>query len=208
MRKLLLMLLATLWVGMSNAADIATEGWKTYLSYYSTDHVEESSERVYVVAGGALYAYGKDDNSLKTYYKGQDLSDNTIAFIRFNRQTASLLIVYENANIDLLSENGAVVNLPYLANSTTFGNKQINQVMLYEQQAYLSTAFGIMVVDMRKQEIKETYNLQTNITACAVLNDRLYAATDNKSSFGSYLLYGSLSDNLLDKANWKAEDNA
>lgn len=208
MRKLLLMLLAALWVGMSNAADIATEGWKTYLSYYSTDHVEESSERVYVVAGGALYAYRKDDNSLKTYYKGQDLSDNTIAFIRFNRQTSSLLIVYENANIDLLSENGTVVNLPYLANSTTFGNKQINQVMLYEQQAYLSTAFGIMVIDMRKQEIKETYNLQTNITACAVLNDRLYAATDNKSSFGSYLLYGSLSDNLLDKANWKAEDNA
>ena len=191
-------------MGVCLASDIATEGWKTYLSYYSTNLVEESSERVYAVAEGALFSYGKEDNSLKTYYKGQELSDNTIAFIRYNRQTASLLIVYENANIDLLTESGAVVNLPYLANSTTFGNKQINQVTLHEQYAYLSTAFGILVVDMRKQEIKETYNLQANIIACAVLNNTLYAATNDSESYGGNLLQGSLNDNLLDRGNWRS----
>ena len=203
MRKPLIVFLCTLWIGVCLASDIVTEGWKTYLSYHSTNLVEESSDRVYTVAQGALFSYGKDDNSLKTYYKGQDLSDNTIAHIRYNRQTASLLIVYENANIDLLTESGSVVNLPYLANSTTFGNKQINHVALYEQYAYLSTAFGILVVDMRKQEIKETYNLQTNITACTVFNNTLYAATDNSDSYEDNLLYGSLNDNLLDKGNWR-----
>ena len=52
-----------------------TLGWKTYLSYNNTDCVEESADQVFVVAEGALYTYGKEDNSIKQYYKGNGLSD-------------------------------------------------------------------------------------------------------------------------------------
>mgnify|MGYP007062592495 CR=1 FL=1 len=50
-----------------------TLGWKTYLSYNNTDCVEESADQVFVVAEGALYTYGKEDNSIKQYYKGNGL---------------------------------------------------------------------------------------------------------------------------------------
>ena len=52
------------------AADDNTLGWKTYLSYNNTDYVEESTDQVFVVAEGALYTYGKEDNNIKQYYKG------------------------------------------------------------------------------------------------------------------------------------------
>ena len=78
-----------------------TLGWKTYLSYNNTDCVEESADQVFVVAEGALYTYGKEDNSIKQYYKGNGLSDTDIQSISYNKQTKSLLIVYKNCNIDL-----------------------------------------------------------------------------------------------------------
>ena len=60
-----------------------TLGWKTYLSYNNTDCVEESADQVFVVAEGALYTYGKEDNSIKQYYKGNGLSDTDIQSISY-----------------------------------------------------------------------------------------------------------------------------
>ena len=134
------------------AADDNTIDWKTYLSYYNTEWVEESADQVFVIAEGSLYSYGKEDNSIKQYYKGNGLNDTDIQFISYNKQTQSLLIVYTNSNIDILERN-SVTNLPYLYNSTSIRNKTVNAVMLYNEYAYLSTEFGVMVVNMDKKEI-------------------------------------------------------
>ena len=75
--------------------------------------------------------------------------------IRYNKQTKSLLIIYDNSNIDIL-EGGVATNLPYLSTSTSIRDKQINSVLVHDEYAYLSTAFGIVVVNMAKKEIKDT----------------------------------------------------
>ena len=173
-----------------------TLGWKTYLSYYNTNYVEESADRVFVLAEGTLYTYGKDDNSIKQYYKGNGLNDTDIQFISYNKQTQSLLIVYSNCNIDILQEN-AIKNLPYLYTTTSIKNKGINSVTIHNEYAYLSTEFGIVVINMNKKEITDTYNLSQAITSCAILNNQIYASTSTN------VIYGSLNDNLLDKSNWK-----
>ena len=179
------------------AADDNTIDWKTYLSYYNTEWVEESADQVFVVAEGSLYSYGKEDNSIKQYYKGNGLNDTDIQFISYNKQTQSLLIVYTNSNIDILERN-SVTNLPYLYNSTSIRNKTVNAVMLYNEYAYLSTEFGVMVVNMDKKEITNTYNLSLNVTSCAILNDHIYISTTDTPN----VLFASLDDNLLDRTNW------
>ena len=155
-----------------------------------------------MVAEGSLYTYGKDDNSIKQYYKGNGLNDNTISLIRYNKQTKSLLIIYDNSNIDIL-EGGVATNLPYLSTSTSIRDKQINSVLVNDEYAYLSTAFGIVVINMAKKEIKDTYKLSLNITSCAIQNGNIYASTTNKAEVSSGIIYASLKENLLDKANWK-----
>ena len=102
-----------------------TLGWKTYLSYNNTDCVEESADQVFVVAEGALYTYGKEDNSIKQYYKGNGLSDTDIQSISYNKQTKSLLIVYKNCNIDILEE-GSVKNIPYLYTTTSLNDNLLD----------------------------------------------------------------------------------
>lgn len=202
MRHILTIILFSFFSFTVLAANFNTTGWKTYLSYNNTNSVEESNDQVFVVAEGSLYTYGKDDNSIKQYYKGNGLNDNTISLIRYNKQTKSLLIIYDNSNIDIL-EGGVATNLPYLSTSTSIRDKQINSVLVHDEYAYLSTAFGIVVINMAKKEIKDTYKLSLNITSCAIQNGNIYASTTNKAEVSSGIIYASLKENLLDKANWK-----
>ena len=202
MRHILTIILFSFFSFTVLAANFNTTGWKTYLSYNNTNSVEESNDQVFVVAEGSLYTYGKEDNSIKQYYKGNGLNDNTISLIRYNKQTKSLLIIYDNSNIDIL-EGGVATNLPYLSTSTSIRDKQINSVLVHDEYAYLSTAFGIVVVNMAKKEIKDTYKLSLNITSCAIQNCNIYASTTYKAEVSSGIIYASLKENLLDKANWK-----
>lgn len=177
-----------------------TLGWKTYLSYNNTTCVEESTDQVFVVAEGALYTYGKEDNSIKQYYKGNGLSDTDIQSISYNKQTNSLLIVYKNCNIDIL-EDGSIKNIPYLYTTTSLKNKSLNSITIYKEYAYLSIQSGIVVINMNKKEITDTYNLSENVTSCAIFNNNIYATTNENQK--STVIYASLNDNLLDKSNWK-----
>lgn len=201
MRNILAIILFSLFSSFVFAASDNTLGWKTYLSYNNTNNVEESADQVFVVAEGALYTYGKEDNSIKQYYKGNGLNGTDIQFISYNKQTKSLLIIYSDYNMDIMKD-GSVKNLPYLSTTTSLRDKDINSVMLYNEYAYLSLKSGIIVVNMDKNEITDTYNLSRNITSSAILNNHIYATTKEDNSTG--VIYASLNDNLLDKSNWKA----
>lgn len=183
--------------------------WETLLSYYNTVKVAESNNYVYAVAkganpksgteeeGGSLFSYGKEDNSIKFYSRQDGISDQQIKLIRYNPDVNTLLIVYANGNLDLLDDKG-FYNLPHLLNSSSVKVKTINDIYFYKEYAYLSGKFGIMVVNMKKKEITDTYKLNQNISSVCIKNNELYAVTD----IGS-IIKGVLTDNLLDSNNWK-----
>lgn len=169
--------------------------WNTYLAYYTTTKITEGNNHVYAVADGSLYSYNKEDNSITHYSRQTGLSDNDIDHIIFNPEVNTLLITYSNGNIDLLGENG-VYNLSYLLDNSSVTNKTINSIYLYKEFAYLSTDFGIIVLNMNKKEVKDTYKLNRVIYSVAINNDHIYAA----STTG--LIYASLDSNLLDYNEW------
>nr|WP_129730844.1 two-component regulator propeller domain-containing protein [Parabacteroides goldsteinii] len=169
--------------------------WNTYLAYYTTTKITEGNNHVYAVADGSLYSYNKEDNSITHYSRQTGLSDNDIDHISFNPEVNTLLITYSNGNIDLLGENG-VYNLSYLLDNSSVTNKTINSIYLYKEFAYLSTDFGIIVLNMNKKEVKDTYKLNRVIHSVAINNDYIYAAS------ATGLMYASLDSNLLDYNEW------
>lgn len=200
MRSILATLLFSLLSFTVFPTDYNTVGWKTYLSYTNTNAVEESASEVYVVAENYLYTYGKEDNSIKQYSKGNGLNNSIISLIRYNNQTKSLIIVYENSDIDIL-QNGVSKNIPYLFTSTSIQDKSVNSILIDDKLAYLSTTFGIVVIDMDKKEVKETYNLSLNISSCATHNGYIYASVTGENR-SSEIIRASLNLNLQDKTNW------
>jgi hypothetical protein len=169
--------------------------WKTYLAYHDVQQVEESNNKVFVLADGALYSYGINDREIILYSKQNSLSDTEIGIIKYSPDNNVLVIVYSNGNIDLLNSDG-VKNIPDLKNASNVQSKGVYDVAFTGHLAYLSTDFGIVVLNIAKQEIKETYKLDMKVLSSCIAGENIYAAMEN----GIY--QADTKTNLLDKSNW------
>lgn len=177
--------------------------WKAYLSYYDpTEIVEGEGKTIYVLASGGLYSYDRSDQSLTTYDKISGLSDCGIAHIGWSQKAKRLVIVYDDYNIDLLAPNGDVVNMTDYQNYSTTDTKTVNGVDVNGSMAYLSTAFGIVALNVADAEVTNTYRLGFSVNYAYTKDGYLYAASAARG-----LYRGRLSDNLLDKANWTRVGN-
>mgnify|MGYP002583792953 FL=1 len=177
--------------------------WKAYLSYYDpTEIVEGEGKTIYVLASGGLYRYDRSDQSLITYDKISGLSDCGIAHIGWSQKAKRLVIVYDDYNVDLLAPNGDVVNMTDYQDYSTTDTKTVNGVDVNGSMAYLSTAFGIVALNVADAEVTNTYRLGFSVNYSYVKDGYLYVA-----SAANGLYRGKLTDNLLDKANWTRVGN-
>jgi len=173
--------------------------WTDHLPYQSGTSITTDGELVYCATKTGLFTYNSIDNSIERYSKVNLLNDINPAKIEYSFQTKSLLIVYENSNIDILKD-GRVINLPFLKNNPQ-SQKFINEIKLQGKLAYLSFGFGILVIDLEREEIVDTYKFGTNgnainVNSTEVYNGKVYAATN------AGLYQADLTANLLDFNSW------
>ncbi|MDR1258242.1 MAG: hypothetical protein LBK65_03025 [Tannerellaceae bacterium] len=200
MKRFILLLACT--GGLLQMASVSAQSvgrWRSYLAYNNTTSIAEGNSMVYAVADGSLYSYGKEDNSLRYYSRESGLSDNLISCIGFNSGENTLVAAYTNGNIDLLAgDGGSVYNLPFLLNSSQIYDKTIYSVYSHNETSYLSAAFGIIALNVRKKEIKETYRLNVPIYSVGIHDGYIYAVTSEGG-----VMRASMNDNLIDPFNWR-----
>lgn len=183
------------------AQDVAIGGWKDHLSYKSAISVAEGNGKVYCATVSGIFTLSKADNSLDRLSKVTGLSDIEPSVLNFNKFNNKLIIAYKNSNIDIISD-GAVVNIADLKRKNIAGNKSINNIWFENEFAYLACGFGIVVIDMNKLEVKDTYYIgplgnAINVLDITTLNSKFYAAT----AAGIYT--ASMSNpNLANYVNW------
>ena len=172
--------------------------WQVYPAYTTATYNIPTGHRIYSLMEGKLMAYDTDDGTITTFDWIQQLNDVTISFIHYSAEAKRLIIIYDNGNIDLLSteDDFDVINLAQLKNSL-MQNKTVNNVQVFGHFAYVCTDFGIVIIDMAKGIIQDTYQLNLAVKSCAVNDKAIYAGT----STGLWI--GQRSDNLKDKSNWK-----
>jgi hypothetical protein len=155
--------------------------WRNCLDYSWVNHVAPAGDRIYAGARGGVFCYDLDDNTLTTLSKGKGLNDVGIATLNYDPATKCLVVAYNNSNVDLVID-GHAYNLSDIKRSDIPGDKSIHHVRFANRLAYLATGFGVVVVDIDRREIKETWYLGTNGTYTTVYDlafmaDSIYAAT-------------------------------
>ena len=176
--------------------------WNAYLAYHDITDIEPAGKLVYVLSSQDLFSYNVNDKSVYAYNKINSLSDTGIAFIAWNSTAKKLLIVYSNYNIDLLDNNNNVENISDYYSKSLTDDKTIFDIFMNGHNAYLSTGFGILKLNMRNAEISETYHLKRKVTACYISGNSIYA----KTSEG--IFEGNLQENLVNPDNWKKTDKS
>lgn len=82
------------------------------------------------------------------------LNDCEIEHIAYNKSTKRLVVLYSNSNIDLMNINNyEVTNLPDYYNASITKDKTVNDIYTNGNFAYLSTGFGIVKLDVKKQKL-------------------------------------------------------
>lgn len=178
--------------------------WKAYMAYHDITWIEKGGNKLYVLASGNLFTYNTTDHEVRTFDKCNGLSDCNISHIAWSKQAESLLIVYKNQNMDIMSgrNNDDVTNLSDYYRKTMTGDKTVNYVYIDGIYAYLATGFGIVKVNVKDAVISESYNINASVTYCYVKDGYLYAACRGDGTYRA-----AMTSNMMDPSNWTRYSN-
>lgn len=154
--------------------------WRSHLPYSTAVSVATSGTTAYVATKQSFYIFGANDE-LESFSKVDGMSDIGMSCIGYDKLTGTVILGYTNSNIDLYKD-GSFYNLPDLKLKSVAGSKTINQILTDNGMAYVSTDVGIVVIDLDKREVKETYSFTRNgrniaIREVAMMGNDIYAAT-------------------------------
>ena len=131
--------------------------WRDHLPYYQGKRLVEYCDRIFCATqAGSLFSFNLRDNSINKHSKVNGLSDADISTIGFSPATETFFIGYNNGNIDLI-KNDSVINIPDIKRENIMGEKSVNNVYFLDHYAYLACGFGIVLFDLSRREIKDTY---------------------------------------------------
>lgn len=154
--KIIFFLLFCIVLTSLKAQGVPIGHWRDHISYNQGVAVAVAGNRIYCATQSSLFYYNKGDNSVNRLTKINGLSDIGISTINYHDPTKTLVIAYENSNIDLLVNN-RIINISDIRRKNIPGKKNINRITFYDNHAYLSTGFGIVKIDLMRHEIRATY---------------------------------------------------
>jgi ligand-binding sensor domain-containing protein len=175
--------------------------WQDHLPYNNAISVTTAGDLMYCATSSAIFSYDKSDGMIDRLSLVNGLSDIGISKIKYNTFNNKLIIAYANGNLDVL-ENYIITNLAFIKKSNILSRKSINHIYIEGKLAYLSTGFGIVVLDTDKLEIVDTYffgplGAFLNTNSLTIDQSNIYAATDQ----GVYVANKN-NLNLVDYNEW------
>jgi hypothetical protein len=205
--KLLYSILIFLTLSGFSNAQLAPGKWEYHLSLSKTTEVIEVGDKIYFLSEGGIYYFNKKDNSIETLNKTDKLSGADFMGISYNSQLKCLVITYKNSTIDLVWEDGSVFPILDIKRKNISGDKLIYNAFQHENLCYLACGFGIVVLDIAKREIKDSYIIGKNgnllpVFDVALDKEYIYAATKEGLKYAP-----NTGVNLLDFSVWKTIEN-
>ncbi len=188
---------------------VASGTWQYHLPLNLGQHVTVAGDRIYCSSKAGLYYYDKSFGSMTQMTKQDGLNNIEISAIKYYEEMDLVLIAYVNTNIDIIQGN-TIINLNDIFRKQIIGEKTINQIYFEDRKAYLGCSFGVVVIDLDKMEVKETYqSLGVNgeplrVNDLCIDSSKIYLGTEEG------VLYATVSPgvNLLDFNNWDRYINA
>lgn len=177
---------------------LALGQWRSHLPFQFGRSVTQSDTKIFYAADQALLSLDKSDLSAEFLTKTEGLSNSGIDLVKYHPGSDILAVIYNNSVIDLVKTN-EIVTLNQIRNFTNLpGQKKVNGAFtLGAAQLYLAASYGVSLINLARDEFEFTTFTGIPVNSVAVLENRIYAATDE----GIYRSPGP-GANLADFSNW------
>jgi hypothetical protein len=186
-------------------AQVATGNWRIHKNYHGAQEITIIDEKVFCRTFDGTFILNTSDNSLELISKVTGYSNDNVVKVVPNPSTKQAIVLYSDADIDII-ENNKIINIPDVKLKQLTGLKQFYTAYCNESIAYIGTSFGIILLDLEKYEIKDTWNFlapgkNTSVRDIEIFNGKVYAASD------SGLYYADFTNNFLnDPSQWTKFD--
>ncbi len=195
-KKIAFLILALL--AMAAQAQPGKGDWRVHPYYVSSDikNVIDTDSKIYYLVGNDLYCFDKATNTNASLNKRVSLNDVLVTGIYYNYDKKYLVVTYLNSNIDVLYDDGTIVNLPDIKDAVLTAVKGINDVTFGPNKMYVATEFGMVVYDDNAMTVAESRLWSSNIMSATEVGQwtliargtRVYAAKTSatRETTGSY----------------------
>lgn len=176
--------------------------WRLHVSYNRINSVSSGDGKVFASSQNGIVVVDVKDKSFQTRDKLNSLTRADIRFASYHPESDKLFVAYEGGSFDVLLDNVAR-NFDPSKNTVLTGLKEIHSITFHESLAYLSTDYGVVVFDLGRNEIKETWRdlgeggTTIQIFGTAFFQDSVFLAT------AQGILAADPRDNLLDFNKWR-----
>ena len=202
-----LLLVFSLGALVARAQGVAYGDWQLHLPANHPRTLADAGDRLYVADESSFYYYDKNLSTTQRLSRRDGLSDVGVSTVAYDSASQQVIIAYQNGNLDLLRPDGTVKNVTDVLRKSTQISKVITEIQVYNGLAYLASPLGLVVLDLTKLEVRDTYSAigtggQTvTVYGTAVVHDTIFASTSQG------VLRGRISSavNLLDYRNWTKE---
>lgn len=179
-KRLILSVVAVAAAVCANAQH-APGSWRTFpMSGEFYEQVMDTESMVFYITGGSLYSYDKEYNETTYYAPGVQLTGSDVKAMYYNSTEKYVFVAYSDANIDLIYEDGRIVNLPEIKNSSLTVSKAINHVAFATDRIYVATDFGLVVYDEKDHVVKESAMLSGGMSVVLASDEYIFTVKDYK----------------------------
>jgi ligand-binding sensor domain-containing protein len=163
-------------------AQIPMGSWKYHVASMKAIDIVSDGERIFTALENGLYIYNPftEESVLKTALNG--LSDIEISCLYHDATDNAIYIGYTNGNIDKW-QAGKITNLPAIKLAQISNSKRINKFERNGAFIYVANDFSIVLIDVAKEEIKDTYYPTNGLEAIvdvALTTDSIFALTSTQ----------------------------
>lgn len=182
MKSNFLLLILLLTIGKMAHAQIPMGSWKYHVASMKAIDIVSDGERIFTALENGLYIYNPftEESVLKTALNG--LSDIEISCLYHDATDNAIYIGYTNGNIDKW-QAGKITNLPAIKLAQISNSKRINKFERNGAFIYVANDFSIVLIDVAKEEIKDTYYPTNGLEAIvdvALTTDSIFALTSTQ----------------------------
>jgi len=181
--------------------------WRAYLTQSRGVEVVVRDNEVFNATTGGLLIYDRTTAETRVFTTIEGLHDIEAKTIALVEKTGQIFLGYEDGNIDYFTQPEQIEVLTDISRTTTYPDRQINQMASDDERLYVATNFGLVVYELETlRPLADAAQFGDNasnqpVTEVAVSAGRIFILLSNGRLFSASADFPNLRDPLA----WREE---
>ncbi|MBN1637815.1 MAG: hypothetical protein JW866_02525 [Ignavibacteriales bacterium] len=179
------------------------DNFKNYSSFNFIENCIYDNGNIIAASNGGFFIFSEADSTYKTYTKSENLSSHQITSIAIDKHNRIWLGTEEGV-IDIFSAWDLSVQHIFDIKNSNYNSKRINDILIKGDTAFVSTDFGISLININNNTFLDTYTkLGVNFSVGSSVKNIFIDKKIYASNYEGLAVQKTGATNLTDPSSWQ-----